>query len=108
MKFPSKVVQFIWRVCSLCLPTTSRLAAKFVQVYTFSQWCRLYLETDTHTLFECEIVAATWVEAGLQAIINVMSDDNVFDVEMPKRPIGPGFDHTLKNPGFLAKVLTGL
>lgn len=65
LKLLNKVIHFIWRACSLCFPTTSRLAMKRVQIDLLYPWCRLYPETDKHVLFECEIAAATWVELGL-------------------------------------------
>lgn len=69
LKLPSKVAQFVWRVCSLCLPTTVRLATKGVQVDMCCQWCRQGQETDSHVLFECEIARATWAATSIQGIV---------------------------------------
>lgn len=64
----------------MCLPTTVRLAAERVQIDRVCQWCRAYEKTDIHVLFECQIAAETWREAGLQGNISILPKDNVFDV----------------------------
>lgn len=67
-------------MCSACIPTAVRLAAKRVQIDKLFQKCRAYEETDIHALFECEIAAETWRESGLQGNISILPSDHVFDV----------------------------
>lgn len=54
LKLPGKVTNFLWRVCTSCLPTASALVLKHVDMNVVCPWCHAANETDTHTLFECD------------------------------------------------------
>lgn len=80
LKLPAKVTYFLWRVSALCLPITTRLEDKRVQVDTNCQWYHAYHETYIHVLFVCEIANAVWLEVGLKIVITVLPDDNILEI----------------------------
>lgn len=53
MQVPSKIVNFLWRACKLCLPTAVALVSKNVQIDVKCSWCRMYNEDAVHVLFLC-------------------------------------------------------
>ncbi|KAL8134494.1 uncharacterized protein LOC141714729 [Apium graveolens] len=44
------------------------------------QWCRKNQETDSHVLFEFQIATQVWNDVGLQGIITILPDENIFDI----------------------------
>ncbi|XP_074346278.1 uncharacterized protein LOC141685053 [Apium graveolens] len=80
LKLPSKIVQFFWRVCSLCLPKAARLITKRVPIDMLCSWCRGDAETDMHVLFYCDIARNTWIEAGLRSVLQQVTGEDIFQV----------------------------
>lgn len=57
VKAPPKVLNFMWRVLSNCLPTTMMLVQRHVPVSTVCQICRSGEETVEHILCHCSLAA---------------------------------------------------
>lgn len=62
LKLPSKVIIFLWRVCTLCLPTTTRLLNKRIQINTICKWCHVYHEINLHVLFDYTFANAVLID----------------------------------------------
>lgn len=80
MKVPGKVLNFLWRVCSSCLPTAVALTAKHVQMNVRCPWCHAGDEDDVHVLFSCEFAKSVWATSGVNDIIQVLPGEKVFDI----------------------------
>lgn len=80
IKLPGKVVNFLWRACSSCLPTAVDLITKRVHLDAKCQWCRTDDEDALHVLFKCSFAKAVWLTGGLQDLILVHQHHRVFDV----------------------------
>ncbi|XP_074333675.1 putative ribonuclease H protein At1g65750 isoform X1 [Apium graveolens] len=65
LKLPGKVTNFLWRVCTSCLPTASALILKHVDINVLCPWCHSASETDTHVLFECGFAKTVWNMTGI-------------------------------------------
>lgn len=65
LKLPGKILNLVWRVCNLCVPTLTRLSSRRIQLDTVCQWCRAQHETNTHVFFGCSIATAVWADVGL-------------------------------------------
>lgn len=78
LKLPGKVINFLWRVCKGCLPTTQALAQKQVVVDARCPWCHADVETDVHVLFSCDFSRTVWFKAGLQHLVQVNLHDTAF------------------------------
>lgn len=61
LKAPPKVLNFMWRSLSNCLPTLCALSQKNVQVDPICQVCRMELETVDHILYSCDIAYQCWL-----------------------------------------------
>lgn len=80
LKLTGKVIHFLWRVCSQCLPIVARLVTKQVQIDVSYHWCRMYQETEIHILFECDFAKQVWLQMGLQDVIQgTLPGENVFE-----------------------------
>lgn len=71
LKLPGKVVNFLWRTCCRCLPTSVALLTKNVNISRFCSWCQMYKETDNHVLFECSFATELWEAVGLGHLVTV-------------------------------------
>lgn len=80
MQVPSKIVNFLWRACKLCLPTAVALVSKNVQIDVKCSWCRMYNEDAVHVLFLCSFAQSVWESTGLGHLVQVLPQDTVFDV----------------------------
>lgn len=80
LSLPSKVLHLIWRMCTLWLPTASRLLNKRIQIEEVCQWCRNASEDDIHVFFECEIAHAVWTAVDLHNAIYISPSDSIMDV----------------------------
>lgn len=69
LKLPGKVTNFLWRVCTSCLPTTSALVLKHVDIYVLCPWCHSANETYMHVLFDCDFVRTIWTLTGMSTIV---------------------------------------
>lgn len=76
LKLPGKVLNFLWRVCSLCLPTASALVLKHVDMNILCPWCHSENETDMHVLFECDFARTVWSLAGMSSIVQQLITDS--------------------------------
>ncbi|XP_074352667.1 uncharacterized protein LOC141691812 [Apium graveolens] len=54
LNMPVKVLNFLWRVCKGCLPTTVALVSKRGDISAIFPWCYGGVESDTHVFFECD------------------------------------------------------
>lgn len=80
MRFPGKVLNFLWRACHNVLPTAGNLSRKQVDVNVLCATCHVYVEEATHTLFTCKFARELWSEVGLPGLLNVDAGMNVKDV----------------------------
>uniref|UniRef100_A0A803P370 Reverse transcriptase n=1 Tax=Cannabis sativa TaxID=3483 RepID=A0A803P370_CANSA len=69
---PPKVLHFLWRACSGCLPTKVQLSAKHVNVDLICPLCNVNYETIFHVLLGCRFAQACW---HLSAAITAGVDD---------------------------------
>lgn len=60
LKVPAKVRNFIWRVCSKCLPTRLALLSRHVDVPLTCPVCNLEPESDYHALIACPKAKKVW------------------------------------------------
>lgn len=80
LKLPGKVLNLVWRACRHCLPTTSALAGKGVNISACCSWCQTSVETDIHVLFQCYFAKVIWDSFGFSNLITVIPDDTVLTV----------------------------
>lgn len=80
IQLPSKIVNFLWRACKLCLPTAVALVLKNVQIDVKCLWCRMYNEDVVHMLFHYSFAQSVWESTGLEHLVQVLPQDTVFDV----------------------------
>lgn len=57
---PPKVLSFIWRAVSFCLPTKIQLMSKHVQIDASCPVCHEAPETIYHALVTCRVAAKCW------------------------------------------------
>lgn len=60
VKAPPKILNFMWRALSNCLPTMKMLTHKHVHVSSMCQVCRNGEETVEHILCHCTLAAQCW------------------------------------------------
>uniref|UniRef100_A0A803PWE1 Reverse transcriptase zinc-binding domain-containing protein n=1 Tax=Cannabis sativa TaxID=3483 RepID=A0A803PWE1_CANSA len=65
IRVPPKVKDFIWRASSNCLPTTTLLRTKHVNVSDCCLLCKLDRETTFHCLVECQFAKLCWLHTGI-------------------------------------------
>ena len=80
IKLPGKVVNFMWRACNSCLPTTVALVTKRVQIDIKCPWCRTENEDAIHVLFTCSFARSVWDASRLHHILEILPGDTVYDV----------------------------
>lgn len=76
IKAPSKVLNFVWRALSNCLPTMVMLRQKNVSVNSLCQICRLGEETVEHILCKCDFANQCWQRIIPQVQCN--DDSSIF------------------------------
>ena len=65
LSLPPKVLDFVWRLCSNCLPLRVRLHKKGV---VLDKCCGLYdmeVEDASHLFFNCSFARSCWAAARL-------------------------------------------
>uniref|UniRef100_A0A803PBV4 Reverse transcriptase domain-containing protein n=1 Tax=Cannabis sativa TaxID=3483 RepID=A0A803PBV4_CANSA len=67
LKIPQKVKNFLWRVCSACLPTRVQLHIKHVPLSLDCPLCGEAQETEYHLFVSCVFATACWSRVGLPA-----------------------------------------
>lgn len=65
LEVPSKVNNFVWRVCRNCLPTWARLTYRGINCSTTCVVCNHNYEDEIHILFEWPRVVQVWRNGGL-------------------------------------------
>uniref|UniRef100_A0A803PUD0 Reverse transcriptase domain-containing protein n=1 Tax=Cannabis sativa TaxID=3483 RepID=A0A803PUD0_CANSA len=60
LEIPSKVLYFLWRAISGCLPTKVQLQTKHVHVDLLCPFCLNSVETISHVLMECRFAQSCW------------------------------------------------
>ncbi|XP_074352833.1 uncharacterized protein LOC141691984 [Apium graveolens] len=80
LKVPGKVIDFLWRVCSGCLPTTTALAQKHVNISIFFPWCHSVNETDCHILFGYGFAQSVWKLSNVFHLVQFDPGDTTFMV----------------------------
>lgn len=76
MKLPSKVTNFVWRLCKGCLPTNAALVTKHVNIGADCPRCHREAETGVHVMFLCDFAKTVWTTAGLSQRVNCSSYEN--------------------------------
>jgi ribonuclease HI len=66
---PPKTKHLLWRICTECLPTRSRLRNRYVQCPVECPLCLTHVESDWHLFFHCDNIKEAWQAAGLSHII---------------------------------------
>ena len=62
---PPKVLDFMWRLCSNCLPLRVRLHKKSVVLDTCCGLCDLEIEDASHLFFNCSFAWSYWAAVRL-------------------------------------------
>ena len=65
LSLPPKVLDFVWRLCSNCLPLRVRLYQKGVVLNTCCGLCDMEVENPSHLFFNCSFAQSCWVVAML-------------------------------------------
>ena len=65
IKLPPKVKNFLWRVCSHCLPTKDRLIQRKLNVDPTCPVCATEMETSLHVFTQCRFAKNYWLAAQL-------------------------------------------
>ena len=65
LQLPPKVLDFVWRLCSNCLPLRVRLHKKGVVLDTCCGLCDMEVEDASHILFNCSFARSCWAAARL-------------------------------------------
>ncbi|KAM6546525.1 hypothetical protein CsatB_027261 [Cannabis sativa] len=60
LEVPPKVLHFLWRAISGCLPTKVQLQTKYVNVDLHCPFCLNSYETISHVLMECQFARSCW------------------------------------------------
>ncbi|KAM6582866.1 hypothetical protein CsatB_009868 [Cannabis sativa] len=63
LQLPPKVKDFLWRVCSNCLPTKVQLRIKHVNIDTTCPLCNSFPETSIHLFTSCSFAQSCWRKA---------------------------------------------
>lgn len=77
---PGKVINFLWRVCKGCLPTTDVLVMRKVNIDDKCPLCHNNKETNVHTLFQCDFARTVRKMVGIQSMNPILSYESAFDV----------------------------
>lgn len=80
LDLPSKITNFMWRVCRSVIPTSVALSAKCVQIDNRCSWCLGSDETIEHVLFHCAFVKDVWTKVGIQEISTEQNQETVWDI----------------------------
>ena len=59
------MLDFVWRLCSNCLPLRVRLHKKGVVLDTYCGFCDMEVEDASHLFFNCSFARSCWVAARL-------------------------------------------
>ena len=65
LPLPPKVLDFVWRFCSNCLPLRVRLHKKGVVLDTCCGLCDMEVEDASHLFFNCSFARSCWATARL-------------------------------------------
>ena len=65
LSLPPKVLDFVWRLCSNCLPLRVRLHKKCVVLDTCCGLCDMEVEDASHIFFNCSFAQSCWTAARL-------------------------------------------
>ncbi|KAM6577771.1 hypothetical protein CsatB_029608 [Cannabis sativa] len=60
LKLPPKVLDFLWRASTNCLPTRFQLMTKHVPINTLCPFCNAAPETALHVLVRCPFAQGCW------------------------------------------------
>ena len=60
MEVPSKVKNFVWRVCKEALPTRRNLFRKKITTFALCENCRVNDEDCAHATFYCPNLQVVW------------------------------------------------
>lgn len=78
LKLPGKITQFLWRVCTGCLPTAGALSSKRIVQSAQCPWCLNETETDTHVLFTCGFARTVWAMTPVHQGLQVLPHESAF------------------------------
>uniref|UniRef100_A0A803NIV3 RNase H type-1 domain-containing protein n=1 Tax=Cannabis sativa TaxID=3483 RepID=A0A803NIV3_CANSA len=65
IKVPAKVLHFMWKALTGCLPTRVQLLTKHVDVPCLCVFCNVHDESISHVLLECPYAQSCWNRAGV-------------------------------------------
>ncbi|KAM6546616.1 hypothetical protein CsatB_027352 [Cannabis sativa] len=68
LNLPPKVLNFLWRVCTNCLPTKFMLSTKHVQISTSCPLCSAAPETALHLLVRCNFAKSCWQQTSVPTV----------------------------------------
>uniref|UniRef100_A0A803NGT2 Reverse transcriptase domain-containing protein n=1 Tax=Cannabis sativa TaxID=3483 RepID=A0A803NGT2_CANSA len=74
IKVPPKVLHFGWRAISGCLPTTTQLQTKHVNVPILCKFCNSERETIAHVLIDCNFARSCWNRSAISCISGNVTD----------------------------------
>uniref|UniRef100_A0A803QEC5 Reverse transcriptase zinc-binding domain-containing protein n=1 Tax=Cannabis sativa TaxID=3483 RepID=A0A803QEC5_CANSA len=74
LEVPPKVLHFLWRAITGCLPTKVQLTTKHVNVDLFCPFCNNFFETISHVLLECSFSYSCWNLSSLSAVQGFNTD----------------------------------
>ncbi|KAM6547829.1 hypothetical protein CsatB_019505 [Cannabis sativa] len=65
IKTPPKVLHFMWKALTQCLPTRTQLQTKHVDVPAACVFCHSSAESISHVLLECQFAQSCWNRAAV-------------------------------------------
>ncbi|KAM6558899.1 hypothetical protein CsatA_028138 [Cannabis sativa] len=68
LKLPPKVLNFLWRVSTNCLPTHFQLRVRHVPINTSCPFCNAAPETSLHVLVRCRFAQDCWAVSRVPAV----------------------------------------
>lgn len=80
LELPSKITNFMWRVCRNCLSSVVNLARKRVQIDIKCSWCLVRNEDDTHVFFYCSFAREVWAALGVHEVHQNEYEGNAMEI----------------------------
>ncbi|XP_030483833.2 uncharacterized protein LOC115700431 [Cannabis sativa] len=77
IKAPPKVLHFVWKALSGCLPTRTQLSSKHVPVELHCVLCSHAEESIFHVLVQCPFAHSCWLRSALG--VGISKTTNLFD-----------------------------
>ncbi|XP_060962217.1 uncharacterized protein LOC115711062 [Cannabis sativa] len=75
IKIPPKVLHFMWKALTQCLPTRMQLQKKHVDVPASCIFCHTSVESISHVLLECQFAQSCWNRAAVSTAATAVGFD---------------------------------